>query len=127
MYAKMLMLMETRLITVSEQRETTELFNAGVPEKVIQERTGHLSLTGLHQYERTNYDQQLAVSRVLLSSENTTYCQQLIPTQSCFLPTSAPTGCTVSITNHPSQQYVQTCSVTHIELNFVTCFPCFFV
>ena len=32
----------------------TELYQAGVPEKVIQERTGHLSLTGLRQYERTS-------------------------------------------------------------------------
>ena len=32
----------------------TELYHAGVPEKVIQERTGHLSLTGLRQYEHTS-------------------------------------------------------------------------
>ena len=48
-------------------RGATELFHAGVPEKVIQGRTGHLSLSGLRQYERTNSDEQLAVSKVLSS------------------------------------------------------------
>ena len=43
----------------------TGLYHAGVPEKVIQERTGHLSLSGLRQYERTSEDQHMAVSRVL--------------------------------------------------------------
>ena len=52
----------------------TELYHPGVPEKVIQERTGHLSL---RQYERTNDEQQLAVSRVLSSRENTLYLEEL--------------------------------------------------
>ena len=52
----------------------SELFHAGVPEKVIQERTGHLSLSGLHQYELTNFGQQLAISKVL-----SFMYQQLLP------------------------------------------------
>ena len=31
----------------------TEMFRAGVPEKIIQERTGHRSLKALRTYERT--------------------------------------------------------------------------
>ena len=54
----------------------TELYQAGVPEKVIQERTGHLSLTGLRQYERTSGKQHKAVSQVLAAKENVTYQQQ---------------------------------------------------
>ena len=45
----------------------TELYQAGVPEKVTQEQTGHLSLTGLRQYECTSGEQQAVVSRILAS------------------------------------------------------------
>ena len=47
------------------------LFQAGVPEKVIQHRTGDLSLQGLRHYERVTSEQQCAASHVLSSSENT--------------------------------------------------------
>ena len=43
----------------------TELFRAGVPEKIIQERTGHRSLKALRTYERTTERQHLAVANVL--------------------------------------------------------------
>ena len=52
----------------------TELYQAGVPEKILQERTGHLSLTGLRQYERTSVQQHVAVSHVLAAKENVTHC-----------------------------------------------------
>ena len=45
----------------------SELFQAGVPEKLIQERSGHLSLDGLRQYQRTTVSQHEAVSKVLTS------------------------------------------------------------
>ena len=51
----------------------SELFQAGMPEKVIQQRTGHLSLQGMHHYERTTSQQQQAVSRILNSDEDTTF------------------------------------------------------
>ena len=52
----------------------TEMYHAGVPEKVIQERMGHhLSLSGLGQYERTSGEQQRTVSRILSSCENVLY------------------------------------------------------
>ena len=41
------------------------LFQANVPEKIIQERTGHRSLKALRLYERTTGEQHQQVSRIL--------------------------------------------------------------
>ena len=38
----------------------SELFEAGVPEKIIKERTGHRSLEALRLYERTTSNQHQA-------------------------------------------------------------------
>ena len=43
----------------------TQMYENGVPEKVIQERTGHRSLEALCIYERTNRHQQEAASNIL--------------------------------------------------------------
>ena len=43
----------------------TQLFQAEVPEKIIQERTGHRSLAALRTYERTTSEQHEAVSSLL--------------------------------------------------------------
>ena len=43
----------------------TELYESGVPEKLIQKRTGHRSLEALRVYERTNVQQHKAVSSIL--------------------------------------------------------------
>ena len=43
----------------------SEMFEAGVPEKIVQERTGHRSTEALRMYERTTTTQYMAVSRVL--------------------------------------------------------------
>ena len=43
----------------------TTLFQGEVPEKIIQQRTGHKSVTSLRQYERTTETQLLDVSNVL--------------------------------------------------------------
>ena len=40
----------------------SDLYQASVPENVIQERGEHLSIGGLHQYQCTNLGQQQAVS-----------------------------------------------------------------
>ena len=55
----------------------SELFQAGVPEKVIQERTGHLSLSGLRHYERTTDEQHRSVSQILSSSVNATFDKEV--------------------------------------------------
>ena len=45
----------------------TELYEAQVSEKIIQERTGHRSLEYLRMYECTSDKQQQAVSNILSS------------------------------------------------------------
>ena len=42
----------------------SQLFQANVPEKIIQQRTGHRSLEALRQYERTTSEQHQAVTQV---------------------------------------------------------------
>ena len=46
----------------------TELYTAGVPEKIIQKHTGHHSVECLHMYECTSDKQQHAVLNILSSS-----------------------------------------------------------
>ena len=46
----------------------TQLYESGVPEKVIQERTGHRSLEALRVYERSNDTQHKVASSVLCAS-----------------------------------------------------------
>lgn len=58
------------------------MFQAGVPEKIVQERTGHRSLEALRMYERTTTTQHMEVSRVLyISTERSEICnlQQFTP------------------------------------------------
>ena len=43
---------------------TTCLYEAGVPEKVIQQRTGHRCLQSFRHYDRISSDQEVAVSRI---------------------------------------------------------------
>ena len=51
----------------------SELFEAGILEKIIKERTGHRSLEALHVYEHTSTEQQLAVSAVLSAEKKTIF------------------------------------------------------
>ena len=46
----------------------TQLYTAGVPEKIIQKRTGHRSVECLRSYKRTSEKQQHAVSKILSAS-----------------------------------------------------------
>ena len=43
----------------------SSLFDAGVPERIIQQRSGHRSLEGLRVYERVTQQQQEEVSKIL--------------------------------------------------------------
>ena len=53
----------------------TQMYDSGVPEKLIQERTGHRSLEALRMYERTNAQQHQAISAVLSAPHSTLYHQ----------------------------------------------------
>ena len=48
----------------------TSLFEAGVPERVIQQPSGHHSLLSLRMYERVSDGQQKAVSRILTGEKS---------------------------------------------------------
>ena len=55
----------------------TQLYESGVPEKLVQERTGHRSLEALRVYERTNEEQHKAVSSILSATNQKSYTNQL--------------------------------------------------
>ena len=55
----------------------TQMYEAGVPEKMIQERIGHRSVTALREYERTSMSQTMAVAKVLSASEKRSYSTTL--------------------------------------------------
>ena len=55
----------------------TEMFKRGVPEKIVQERTGHRSLEALRIYERSSAEQHKAASTIL-STKQTTFHQQMV-------------------------------------------------
>ena len=51
----------------------TALFQAEIPERIIQKTTGHHSLKALRSYERISHEQHLEVSKVLMSHGNVSY------------------------------------------------------
>lgn len=67
----------------------TTLFQSHVPEKIIQKITGHRSLKALRMYETTSAEQQEAVSKVMLSTEKTTFDDKLKENKTTK-PTSKP-------------------------------------
>ena len=102
----------------------SELFHANVPEKMIQERTGHRSLVALRTYERTAHDQHQAVSSILSSAtpgcsyQNSTStvsyshqsqnvdinCHSSIPAgarNGIQFNFQSLTGCTINVYQHP--------------------------
>ena len=98
----------------------SELFQAGIPEKVIQERTGHLSLTGLRHYERVTDDQQRVASNVL-SSTNTKLEKSISrPLQpiSNSMPFSSNmnfSGCSVNIYQAPAALPIKPAGFSMLE------------
>ena len=90
----------------------SQLFEANVPEKIIQERTGHRTATALRLYERTTADQHQAISNILGSKDSVSYPSVLqqynIQANVAVPPPSHPitpffnmSGCTVNISFHP--------------------------
>ena len=58
----------------------SRLYEKGVPEKLIMERSGHLSISGVRSYERTTSEQQKSVSDVLSNGTK----MPLVPINSSF-------------------------------------------
>lgn len=52
----------------------TLLFDAGVPELIVQKRTGHRSLDALRTYERITPKQEMAVAQILSNPDTGSYC-----------------------------------------------------
>ena len=57
----------------------TGVSEAGVPDKIIQEQSGHLSMDGLCQYQRTTSEQEEDVSKVLAFGCSYVSIQQFMP------------------------------------------------
>ena len=70
----------------------TELYDAGVPEKIIKECTGHRSTDGLRVYERTSQKQHQTVSHILSSTQHTHFVQEMERLHSPAVPTQ-PVPC----------------------------------
>ena len=66
----------------------TELYQADVPENLMQERTGHRSLKALRVYEHTTTHQQQAVSSLLSSTRSHFTFQQHLTKVSLTLMSS---------------------------------------
>lgn len=101
----------------------TEMYQAGVPEKIIQERTGHLSLSGLRQYERSCDNQHKAVSHVLAAKENVSYQQKLtLNSHSYHMPIPQPqysfSHCNVTFHTAPTYQPPMEAPVLSDTTNF---------
>ena len=88
----------------------TQMFQAEVPEKIIQQRTGHRSLVAMRAYERTTEEQHQAVSSLLAQSaqtSNTSYTNQCLqskevvnfqqPLSASLITFQGLTGCTINI------------------------------
>ena len=81
----------------------TSLYTANVPEKMIQQRTGHRSLKALRIYERTTQDQELAVSKILTSDSEIDYGETTSkPESEAIASTSSLKECDMP-SNPPSQ------------------------
>ena len=66
----------------------TCLFNAGMPEKVIQKTTGHRSIKALKGYEKVSMDQHQASTRVLTSIDLIIHKSKFV-SSSFYLPSRA--------------------------------------
>lgn len=81
----------------------TVLFDRGVPEKVIKDRTGHHSLDALRTYERTSEDQHKEVSAILTSAAPSSKTSQAAQKSSAstsatpYLNFGELQGCTINI------------------------------
>jgi hypothetical protein len=106
----------------------TALFNAGVPEKLIREVTGHRS-NSLHLYERPSLEQRQAVSKVLV--QGTANKENDVPSKGAYpVKSSSPnafgslfsglSNCTINIS--PQNFSVNVCSNSHSDIDVKSLF-----
>ena len=100
------------------------MFSAQVPEKIIQEQTGHRSLDAVRVYQRTSTDQQKAVSSILASANSTQYfsdkLEKVVETEPKFepkfVPKTGPDSC--SSAPGPAGMKLEACQNCTINVNF---------
>lgn len=115
----------------------TQMYESGIPEKVIQERTGHKSLEALRVYERTNAQQHETVSMVLSAPHSRAYNEQVqisrqhstistvelnqtCTSQNVSISLNNLLGCTININNTPGtlqNPALPSFNLTHAELD----------
>ena len=84
----------------------TSMFEENIPEKVIQERSGHRSVTALRVYEKTNDKQMIEASRVLSCIQS--------PETSCDLPPAkSQSSVLLSDKTTPSDNLFHECTFTN--------------
>ena len=98
----------------------SSLFDAGVPEKIIQQSTGHRSIDGLRVYERVTEEQNAAVSKILTSKDVSSFAIKMKEpsaqlSKASFNDQSCPgsfdpqyNNCQVNIYNGPLPSYCPT-------------------
>ena len=96
----------------------TELFQAGVSEKVIQNHSGHHSLEGLRKYERISEEQKQNAYRVLApyAEKEQTSMQDSTPSTSQLSPMQQ----NVMLMNSQQKQQQPTCSFSGTSLSGCT-------
>ena len=91
----------------------TEMLQAGVPEKVIQKRSGHRSAEALWLYERISDEQQKATTAVLSSTDKADY--------NSLLPVTEPETKPVPLQTAPGQPNTSTTATPGKGFNFHGC------
>ena len=108
------------------------MYESGVPEKLIQERTGHRSIEALRLYERSNASQHQAVSKILSDTRHvyhhterhsmsrqssTTQMYNVAPFTTSGVSFQNLHGCTINITQTPPPQTTQLTDFSESELD----------
>ena len=75
----------------------TSLYKGGVPEREIQQRTGHCSIEALGKYECTGEEQHQAVSSMLSSPVEVPYSSHLVPVCCASTPSDPQQSSSVSL------------------------------
>ena len=96
----------------------TTLFQAGVSEKVIQDRSGHRSLDGLHKYEIVSEEQQASACSALVPASSTTRSTpEAQASQMSVLNTFSPVY--QQLQQQPccsfSGAHLQNCNIKHLQ------------
>ena len=91
----------------------TEMLQAGVPEKVIQKRSGHRSTETLRLYERISDEQHKAATAVPSSTDKADY--------NSLLPVTEPETKPVPLQTAPGQPNTPTTAAPGKDFNFHGC------